>query len=59
VPKLLGHYGIHPRIRRKFDNLVVLEPRQLFDYAARWRLERDPDEVLHVRHQGVRLGADR
>jgi len=52
MPKFLGHYGIQPRIRCKFGDFVVLERRQLFDYAARRWLEHHPDEVLHGKFQG-------
>ena len=53
MPKFLGYYRIQPGIRCKFDNLVVLECRQLFDHAARWWLEYDPDEVLRIKRRGL------
>jgi len=52
MPKFLGHYRIQPRIRRKLDGLVVLEPRQLFDHATRRWLEHHPDVVLRRKCQG-------
>ena len=52
MPKFLGHYGIQPGIRHKFDDLVVLECRQLFDHAARRWLEHHLDEVLCAKCQG-------
>lgn len=56
MSKFLSHYGIQPRIRRKSDNFVVLERRQLFDHAARRWLEHNPDKVLRTRCRGLGRG---